>query len=52
MEEIAALNSDKTLIRVTTDRIPNTNQLQKEVGLPIGVIVKPYGDLPTVYYVC
>ncbi|CDW76512.1 sec23 sec24 trunk domain containing protein [Stylonychia lemnae] len=41
-------NSDKSLLRMTTDRVPNTNTLQKEIALPLGVIVKPYGDLPTV----
>jgi hypothetical protein len=35
-------------MRVTTERIPNSNTLQKEIALPLGVIVKPYGDLPTV----
>lgn len=35
-------------MRVTTERIPNTNTLQKEIAIPIGVIVKPYGELPTV----
>jgi hypothetical protein len=35
-------------MRVTTDRISSTNALQKETGIPIGVIVKPYGDLSTV----
>ena len=39
-------------MRVTTDRIPSSNQLQKEIGLPIGVIVKPYGDLPSVRFLC
>eukprot|EP00347_Sterkiella_histriomuscorum_P022014 403331985 len=40
-------NSDKSLMRMTTDRVPNTNALQKEIDLPLGIIVKPYGDLPT-----
>jgi hypothetical protein len=35
-------------MRVTTERIPNTNTLQKEIAIPLGVIVKPYGDLSTV----
>lgn len=33
---------------MTTDRVPNTNTLAKEIAIPLGVIVKPYGDLPTV----
>jgi len=37
-------NSDKSVLRMTTDRVPNSNALQKEVQLPIGVIVKPYGE--------
>jgi len=43
-------NSDKSLFRMTTDRIPNTNALAKEIAVPIGIIVKPYGELPTVRY--
>lgn len=35
---------------MTTDRIPNTNTLAKEIALPLGIIVKPYGELPTVNY--
>lgn len=35
-------------MRMTTDRIPNTHDLQKEVNLPIGVIVKPFGEPLTV----
>lgn len=35
-------------MRMTTDRVPNTNALAKEIALPLGIIVKPYGDLPTV----
>ncbi len=34
-------------MRLTTDRIPNSFNLQKEIGLPIGVIVKPYGGAET-----
>lgn len=37
-------------MRLTTDRITTTNALQKETGIPIGVIVKPYGDLSTVIF--
>jgi hypothetical protein len=35
-------------MRMTTDRIPATNALAKEIAIPLGVIVKPYGDPPTV----
>jgi len=28
---------------MTTDRIPNTFNLQKEIGVPIALIVKPFG---------
>lgn len=38
------LNSEKPLFRATTDRMPNSLQLQKDTGIPIGVVVKPYGD--------
>lgn len=37
------MNSEKGLLRVTTDCIPNTFNLQKEVAVPLGVVVKPYG---------
>jgi hypothetical protein len=33
---------------MTTERVPNSSALAKEIALPLGVIVKPYGDLPTV----
>jgi hypothetical protein len=32
------------VLRVTTDRIPNSSLLQKETAIPIAVIVKPYGE--------
>jgi hypothetical protein len=35
-------------MRVTTDKIPNSSNLQKEVSIPLGVIVKPYGELQSV----
>jgi hypothetical protein len=41
-------NSEKSLMRVTTDRIPLSSSLQKEIAIPIGVIVKPYGELSSV----
>lgn len=31
-------------MRVTTERIPASSSLQKELAIPIGVIVKPYGE--------
>lgn len=40
-------NSDKSLLRVTTDRIPSTAQQAKESGIPLAIIVKPYGELPS-----
>ena len=40
-------NSDKSVLRMTTDRVLNSNALQKEVQLPIGVIVNLYGELLT-----
>ena len=43
-------NSDKSVLRVTTDRIPNSSALQKETAIPLGVIVKPFGDPITVSY--
>lgn len=39
--------SDKSLLRVTTDRIPNSNTLQKDLGIPLAILVKPYGELPS-----
>jgi hypothetical protein len=33
---------------MTTDRVPNSSALAKEIALPLGIIVKPYGDIPTV----
>jgi hypothetical protein len=37
-------NSDKSVHRMTADHVPNSNALQKKVQLPIGVIVKTYGE--------
>jgi len=34
-------------MRATTDRIPNTAQAIKEMQIPLGVAVKPFGDLST-----
>ena len=44
MDELCA---DKSLLRVTTDRIPNTSALQKELGIPLALLIKPYGELPS-----
>lgn len=41
-------NTDKSLMRCTTDRIPSTYESSKNSGIPFGIIVKPYGDLPAV----
>ena len=41
-------NSDKSLLRCTTDRIPNTAAAFKDSHVPYGIIVKPFGDLPAV----
>ena len=38
-------NSDKSLLRVTTERIPNNAQLAKDCGIPLAIIIKPYGEL-------
>lgn len=40
-------NADKSLLRVTTDRIPYSHNLQKDLHLPISIFVKPYGELPS-----
>ena len=44
MDELCA---DKSLLRVTTDRIPSTNALQKECGIPLALLIKPFGELPS-----
>jgi hypothetical protein len=49
MESLEEYNSDKSVLRLTTDRVPLTGQLQKEIALPLGVIVKPYGEPITVF---
>ena len=46
-EAMDDFNSDKSLMRLTTDRVPNSNQLAKELGIPIAIVVKPYGELPS-----
>jgi hypothetical protein len=37
-------NSDRSLLRVTTERIPASFALMKESNVPLGVFVRPYGD--------
>ena len=44
MDELCA---DKSLLRVTTDRIPNSSALQKELGVPLALLIKPFGELPS-----
>lgn len=47
-QSLEEFNSDRSVLRVTTDRIPLSGNLQKEIALPLGVIVKPFGDPSTV----
>lgn len=42
-ENLEAYNCEKSLLRVTTERIPHSFQLQKESAIPLGIIVKPFG---------
>ena len=48
MIDYTLFNTDKSLMRTTTDRVPNLSQLCKDSMIPFGVTVKPYGDLPSV----
>ena len=41
------LNADKSLLRVTTDRIPNSNAMQKDLSIPLAICIKPFGALPS-----
>ena len=41
------LNADKSLLRVTTDRIPNSHALQKDLNVPLALLIKPFGELPS-----
>jgi len=50
MIDYTLFNVDKSLMRCTTDRIPNTHEGLKSSGVPFGIIVKPYGDLPQVSF--
>lgn len=43
-------NTDKSLMRTTADRVLNTPQLFKDSQIPFGVVVKPFGDLPSVSF--
>ena len=32
---------------MTTDRVPSNGQLAKDCGIPLAIVVKPYGELPS-----
>ena len=40
-------NADKSLLRMTTDRVPANPGLAKDSGIPLAILVKPYGELPS-----
>lgn len=44
MQSLEEYNSDKSVIRMTTDRIPASGPLMKEMAVPIACLVRPYGD--------
>lgn len=46
ISNLEEFNTDRSLMRVTTERIPNSSILQKELAIPLGIIVKPYGEAP------
>ena len=46
-QDFEELNADKSLLRVTTDRIPNTNGMAKDLGIPLAICIKPFGQLPS-----
>jgi hypothetical protein len=46
-EAMDELNADKSLLRVTTDRIPFSQALQKDLGIPLALLIKPFGELPS-----
>lgn len=46
-ESLDHLNADKSLMRVTTDRIPHSSNLYKDSCIPLAILVKPYGELPS-----
>lgn len=35
------------MLRVTTDRIPSTHGLYKDLGIPLALLIKPFGELPS-----
>ena len=41
------LCADKSLLRCTTDRIPNNHSLQKDLSVPLALLIKPFGELPS-----
>lgn len=46
-DDLSGYSTDRSLLRTTTERIPNTYMMQKDCGIPLGVIVKPFGELPS-----
>ena len=48
MIDYTLFNADKSLMRTTTDMIPSTYAMFKDSAIPFGIIVKPYGELPSV----
>ena len=46
-EDFGDLSADKSLLRVTTDRVPNSASLAKDCGIPLAILVKPFGELPS-----
>jgi len=48
MIDYTLFNSDKSMMRTTSDRVPNSYQQLKDSQIPFGVTVKPLGDMPDV----
>ena len=46
MIDYTLFNSDPSLMRTTSQKIPGNYQQFKESQIPYGITVKPYGDLP------
>jgi protein transport protein SEC24 len=46
-ESMDEFNSDKSLMRMTTDRIPHTSSLAKDCSIPLAILVKPFGEMPS-----
>lgn len=44
MIDYTLFNSDRSVMRCTSDRIPNNYNLLKDSQIPYGVVVKPFGD--------